>query len=70
MAKLFAGRMAGNVTNKVLQVHGGYGYIMDYPIQRYYRDARALELVEGTTQIQQIVIAGGLFAGTNVKVRP
>jgi butyryl-CoA dehydrogenase len=70
MAKLFAGRMAGNVTNKVLQVHGGYGYIMDYPIQRYYRDARALEIVEGTTQIQQIVIAGGLFAGTNVKVRP
>jgi len=70
MAKLFASRMAGNVTNKVLQVHGGYGYIMDYPIQRYYRDARALEIVEGTTQIQQIVIAGGLFAGTNVKVRP
>ena len=70
MAKLFAGRMAGNVTDKVLQVHGGYGYIMDYPIQRYYRDARALEIVEGTTQIQQIVIAGGLFAGTNVKVRP
>lgn len=70
MAKLFAGRMAGNVTNRVLQVHGGYGYIMDYPIQRYYRDARALEIVEGTTQIQQIVIAGGLFAGTGVKVRP
>jgi len=70
MAKLFAGRMAGNVTNKVLQVHGGCGYVMDYPIQRYYRDARALEIVEGTTQIQQIVIAGGLFAGTNVKVRP
>ncbi len=70
MAKLFASRMAGNVTNKVLQVHGGYGYVMDYPIQRYYRDARAMEIVEGTTQIQQIVIASGLFAGTNVKVRP
>jgi butyryl-CoA dehydrogenase len=70
MAKLFASRMAGNVTNKVVQVHGGYGYIMDYPIQRYYRDARALEIAEGTTQIQQIIIAGGLFAGTAVKVRP
>lgn len=70
MAKLFASRMAGNVTNKVVQVHGGYGYIMDYPIQRYYRDARALEIAEGTTQIQQIIIAGGLFAGTTVKVRP
>lgn len=70
MAKLFASRMAGNVTNRVVQVHGGYGYIMDYPIQRYYRDARALEIAEGTTQIQQIIIAGGLFAGTAVKVRP
>ncbi|MEJ5200244.1 MAG: acyl-CoA dehydrogenase family protein, partial [Anaerolineae bacterium] len=70
MTKLFASRMAGNVTNRVVQVHGGYGYIMDYPIQRYYRDARALEIAEGTTQIQQIVIAGGLFAGTAVKVRP
>ncbi|MCX7671798.1 MAG: acyl-CoA dehydrogenase family protein [Anaerolineae bacterium] len=70
MAKLFAGRMAGNVTNRIVQVHGGYGYMMDYSIQRYYRDARGLEIAEGTTQIQQIVIAAGLFAGTAVKVRP
>ena len=70
MAKLFASRMAANVTNKILQIHGGYGYIMDYPIQRYYRDARGLEIIEGTSQIQQIVIASNLFAGTNVKVRP
>ncbi|MGC8782717.1 MAG: acyl-CoA dehydrogenase family protein, partial [Anaerolineae bacterium] len=48
MAKLFASRMAGSVTNRVVQVHGGYGYIMDYPIQRYYRDARALGDLQGT----------------------
>lgn len=70
MAKLFASRMAANVTNKIVQVHGGYGYVVDYPVERYYRDARALELVEGTSQIQQIVIAGKLFEGSSVKVRP
>lgn len=70
IAKLFASRMAAAVTNKMVQVHGGAGYIVDYPIERYYRDARALELVEGTSQIQQIVIAGGLLAGVGIKVRP
>ncbi len=62
MAKLFAGRMAGSVTNKMVQVHGGAGFSAEYPIERYYRDARAVELVEGTSQMQQIVIAGGLLA--------
>lgn len=70
MAKLFASRMASNVTNRIVQVHGGYGYIVDYGIERFYRDARALELVEGTSQIQQIVIAGGLLASVGIKVRP
>jgi alkylation response protein AidB-like acyl-CoA dehydrogenase len=70
MAKLFAGRMAGDVTNKMLQVHGGAGFIADYPIERYYRDARAMELVEGTSQMQQLVIAGGLLGPLGVKVRP
>lgn len=69
-AKLFASRMAAEVTNKIVQVHGGAGFVVDYPIERYYRDARALELVEGTTQIQQIVIAGNLLAGVGVKVKP
>jgi len=69
-AKLFASRMAAAVTNKVVQIFGGYGYMVDYPIERYYRDARALEIVEGTSQIQQIVIAGSLLAGAGVKVRP
>ena len=70
MAKLFASRMAAEVTNKMVQVHGGAGYVVDYPIERYYRDARAMELVEGTSQIQQIVIAGGLLAGVGVRVKP
>ena len=70
MAKLFAGRMVGDVTNKMLQVHGGAGFIADYPIERYYRDARAMELIEGTSQIQQLVIAGGLLGPLGVKVKP
>ncbi len=70
MAKLFAGRMAATVTNKIVQVHGGAGYVTEYPIERFYRDARALELVEGTSQIQQIVIASKLLEGAGVRVRP
>jgi butyryl-CoA dehydrogenase len=69
-AKLFSARMAGEVTNKMVQVHGGAGFSADYPIERYYRDARAMELVEGTSQMQQIVIAGGLLGPMGVKVRP
>lgn len=70
IAKLFSSRMVAHVTNKMVQVHGGAGYVIDYPIERYYRDARAMELVEGTSQIQQIVIAGGLLAGVGIKVKP
>lgn len=70
IAKLFASRMAAEVTNKMVQVHGGAGYVVDYPIERYYRDARAMELVEGTSQIQQIVIAGNLLVGVGIKVKP
>ena len=70
MAKLFSARMAGEVTNKMVQVHGGAGFSADYPIERYYRDARAMELVEGTSQMQQIVIAGALLGPVGVKVRP
>lgn len=70
MAKLFSSRMAGEVTNKMVQVHGGAGFSADYPIERYYRDARAMELVEGTSQMQQLVIAGGLLGPAGIKVRP
>ena len=62
--------MASEVTDQVVQIHGGTGFIVDYPIERYYRDARALEILEGTSQIQQVIIAGSLLAGYGVKVRP
>ncbi len=70
MAKLFCGRMAAEVTDQAVQIHGGIGFMQDYPVERYYRDARALELVEGTTQIQQVIIAGDMLAGYGMKVKP
>ena len=61
MAKLFAGRTASRVASMGVQIHGGYGYSKDYPIERYFRDARATEIYEGTNEIQQIVIARELL---------
>jgi butyryl-CoA dehydrogenase len=57
MAKLFASEAATWVTHKALQVHGGYGYVRDYPVERYYRDARVTEIYEGTSEIQRMLIA-------------
>jgi butyryl-CoA dehydrogenase len=57
-AKLFASEMSQRVTNKALQIHGGYGYIKEYNVERYFRDARITEIYEGTTEIQKMVIAG------------
>ncbi|MCP3958726.1 MAG: acyl-CoA dehydrogenase [bacterium] len=56
-AKLFASEMAQHVTNKALQIHGGYGYIREYNVERYFRDARITEIYEGTSEIQKMVIA-------------
>ena len=70
IAKLFASRAAADVTDNMVQIHGGAGFILDYPIQRYYRDARSLEILEGTSQMQQIVIAGSMLAPYGVKVKP
>lgn len=61
MAKLFASEASNFVTNKALQIHGGYGYIKDYPLERYLRDARALEIYEGTSEIQRMTIARSLL---------
>jgi butyryl-CoA dehydrogenase len=61
MAKLFAGRSASQVASMGVQIHGGYGYSKDYPIERYFRDARVTEIYEGTNEIQQIVIARELL---------
>ena len=56
-AKLFASEMATRVTHKAIQVHGGYGYSREYPVERAYRDARITEIYEGTSEIQRLVIA-------------
>lgn len=57
MAKLFASEMSHRVCTKALQIHGGYGYLKDFPLERYYRDQRITEIYEGTSEIQRVVIA-------------
>jgi alkylation response protein AidB-like acyl-CoA dehydrogenase len=57
MAKLFASRTAVDVTTEAIQVFGGYGYTEDYPVERYFRDAKVTEIYEGTSEIQRIVIS-------------
>jgi butyryl-CoA dehydrogenase len=61
MAKLFASEMAGRVTHKAIQVHGGYGYMKEYDVERHWRDARITEIYEGTSEIQRLVIAGNVL---------
>ncbi|MGE4276293.1 MAG: acyl-CoA dehydrogenase family protein [Lawsonibacter sp.] len=61
MAKLFAAEASHKIVTTALQIHGGYGYMKEYPIERLYRDQRILELFEGTSQIQKIVIAGQIL---------
>ena len=60
-AKLFATEMLGRVADRGVQVHGGTGYINEYPVERFYRDARLLRLYEGTTQVQQLIIGRELL---------
>lgn len=61
MCKLFAGEMCNRVAYKAVQIHGGYGYIKDYKVERFYRDARITTIYEGTSQVQQMVISGNLL---------
>ncbi|MFB6467239.1 acyl-CoA dehydrogenase [Cytobacillus sp. Hz8] len=58
MAKLFAAEMCTRVTSKAVQIHGGYGYTENYPVERAYRDAKITEIYEGTSEVQRMVIAG------------
>jgi acyl-CoA dehydrogenase len=60
-AKLFASEMVGRVADRAVQIHGGAGYIRGVPVERFYRDARLFRIYEGTSQIQQLVIAGELL---------
>jgi alkylation response protein AidB-like acyl-CoA dehydrogenase len=61
MAKVFASEVSGFVTSKALQVHGGYGYTKDYPLERYFRDAKITEIYEGTSEIMRMTIARSLL---------
>jgi len=61
IAKLFASEMATRVTHKAMQIHGGYGYSREYPVERMYRDARITEIYEGTSEIQRLVIAAWIL---------
>jgi butyryl-CoA dehydrogenase len=62
-AKLFASEMASRVAHKAIQIHGGYGYSQEYPVERAYRDARITEIYEGTSEIQRLVIAAWVLKG-------
>ncbi len=66
MAKLFASEMVNRVTAKALQIHGGYGFVKDYPVERFYRDARVFTIYEGTSEIQRLVIANHIFKDKRV----
>jgi len=57
MAKLFASETAMKVTTEAIQIHGGNGYVKEYDVERYFRDAKILEIGEGTSEIQRLIIA-------------
>ena len=63
MAKLFASEMAERVCSDAIQIHGGYGYVSDFPVERIYRDVRVCQIYEGTSDIQKILIGRALAAG-------
>lgn len=56
MAKYFSAEVADEVTREAVQIHGGYGYVIEYPVERYYRDAKLASITEGTSEIQQLII--------------
>jgi alkylation response protein AidB-like acyl-CoA dehydrogenase len=57
MAKLLASEVAMRTTTEAIQIHGGYGYVKEYDVERYFRDAKILEIGEGTSEIQRLIIA-------------
>jgi len=57
MAKLFASETANRAANDAVQVHGGWGYMAEYDVERYFRDAKVTEIYEGTSEVQRIVIS-------------
>jgi butyryl-CoA dehydrogenase len=68
VAKLFAAEMAQRVTTKALQIHGGYGYTKEYPVERNFRDARITEIYEGTSEIHRLIIAREIFKDSKLTI--
>ena len=60
-AKLYSSEVAVRSASKAIQIHGGYGYLKDSPVERFYRDAKLCEIGEGTSEVQRMVIARELF---------
>jgi len=65
MAKRFATDVGFHVCNEALQLHGGYGYLKDFPIERYLRDVRVHQILEGTNEIMRVIIARCILAAGN-----
>ena len=61
MAKLYASDVAVRASREAVQIHGGYGYMKDYAVERFYRDAKITEIYEGTSEVQRMVIADGIL---------
>jgi alkylation response protein AidB-like acyl-CoA dehydrogenase len=57
MAKLFASEMVESVTSVAIQIHGGYGFLNDYPVEKFYRDMRVFKIYDGTSEVQKLLIA-------------
>src|SRR5262249_7219750 len=68
VAKLYAAEMAQRVTTKALQIHGGYGYTKEYPVERNFRHARITEIYESTSEIHRLIIAREIFRETGVSI--
>ncbi len=68
--KVMASQVAFDVANNMLQTHGGYGFIKEYPVERIYRDARAMSIVEGTNEILRVIVASKIFGEYGLKIKP
>jgi alkylation response protein AidB-like acyl-CoA dehydrogenase len=64
MAKLLASEVATRACNQAIQIHGGYGYTREFPVERYLRDAKLCEIGEGTSEVQRTIIAREIFRGS------
>jgi alkylation response protein AidB-like acyl-CoA dehydrogenase len=62
MAKMYASEVSVKVANEAVQIHGGYGYTKDFPVEKFYRDAKLCTIGEGTSEIQKLVISRNILA--------